>query len=78
MKSVSKLIVRQPRAVLALPHRMAGAVQAVKNLGIQPETPSFGEAVRSILAITESRFVKKMEVFKGMGWTEEEILLAFK
>uniref|UniRef100_A0A2P2JYN2 Uncharacterized protein LOC8276328 isoform X2 n=1 Tax=Rhizophora mucronata TaxID=61149 RepID=A0A2P2JYN2_RHIMU len=78
VKSISKLIVRQPRALLALPRRMTNAVKAVKNLGLQPETPSFGEAVRSLLAITESRLMKKMEVFKSMGWTEEEILLAFK
>jgi mTERF domain-containing protein len=75
---VVKMIVAQPRIIYQRRDRMVYAVNAVKNLGLEPKAPMFIYALRSILSMNEFTWKKKIEVMKSFGWTEEEILRAFK
>ncbi|KAG5227760.1 hypothetical protein OIU77_022432 [Salix suchowensis] len=75
---VVKMIVAQPRIIYQRRDRMAYAINAVKNLGLEPKAPMFIYALRSMLSMNEFTWKKKIEVMKSFGWTEEEILQAFK
>ncbi|KAG6791171.1 hypothetical protein POTOM_000283 [Populus tomentosa] len=75
---VVKMIVAQPRIIYQRRDRMVYAVNAVKNLGLEPKAPMFIYALRSMLSMNEFTWKKKIEVMKSFGWTEEEILQAFK
>ncbi|XP_065865055.1 uncharacterized protein [Euphorbia lathyris] len=54
------------------------AVNAVKNLGLEPNAPMFVHALRVMISMRASTWEKKIGFMKSMGWKEEEILMAFK
>lgn len=74
----AKLILKQPRVVQQKLDRMVCSVNAAEMLGLEPEAPLFVHALRVILSMNESNWKKKIEVMKSVGWSEEEILAAFK
>ncbi|XP_065865051.1 uncharacterized protein [Euphorbia lathyris] len=57
---------------------MIYAVNAVKNLGLEPNAPMFVHALRVMISMRASTWEKKIGFMKSMGWKEEEILMAFK
>ncbi|EEF36829.1 conserved hypothetical protein [Ricinus communis] len=75
---IEKMILLQPRAIMQKHDRMVYAVNAVKNLGLEPKSRMFIHAVRVIISMSELTWKKKFEMMKSMGWNEEEILSAFK
>ncbi|KAJ9129241.1 hypothetical protein P3X46_033971 [Hevea brasiliensis] len=64
-------------AIMQKKHRMVYAVNAVKNLGLQPTSRMFVHAVRVMISMSESTWKKKIELLKSIGWSEEKILSAF-
>ncbi|KAJ4823470.1 hypothetical protein Tsubulata_034630 [Turnera subulata] len=48
------------------------AVEELKEMGFNPSTRNFVEALR------QSKWKKKIDVYKSWGWTEEEIFVMFK
>ncbi|KAL9369987.1 hypothetical protein Peur_041186 [Populus x canadensis] len=75
---VAKLIISQPGAIQRKHSRMVFTVNALKNLGIEPNTPMFIHALRVMLQTSDPTRKKKVGVLKSLGWTEEEILKDFK
>jgi mTERF domain-containing protein len=75
---IAKLIMLQPRTIQQKHQRMVYAVKALKDLEIDSKTTVFIHALRVMLQMSESTWNKKVEVLKSLGWTEEEILQAFK
>jgi mTERF domain-containing protein len=75
---VAKLIISQPGAIQQKHSRMVYTVNALKNLGIEPNTPMFMHALRVMLQTSDPTRKKKVGVLKSLGWTEEEILKDFK
>ncbi|XP_038680229.1 uncharacterized protein LOC119981246 [Tripterygium wilfordii] len=58
--------------------RMIYAVEYIKKLGVEPSTPIFVHALRAMLSMSETTRKKKFEVLKSLGWSEEQIVSAFK
>lgn len=75
---VAKLLSLHARVILVKHDRMVYAVNALKNLGVEPKTPVFLHAAKVMLSISKSNWRKKIEVMKSLGWSEEEIIVAFK
>ncbi|XP_019052635.1 PREDICTED: transcription termination factor MTERF8, chloroplastic-like isoform X2 [Nelumbo nucifera] len=75
---ISKLISSQPMTVLQKVDKMIKIVQTVKKLGFQPSSSLFVHAVRAMSSMKEPTWERKMEVFKSLGWSEEEVMSAFK
>ncbi|KAJ8763824.1 hypothetical protein K2173_003606 [Erythroxylum novogranatense] len=78
LKAIESLMMLQPRDLLQKPAIMVHVVNTLKNFGLQPEDPPFLHAIRVLGSMSESTFRRKMEFMKSMGWTEAEVLLAFK
>ncbi|KAG7031894.1 Transcription termination factor MTERF9, chloroplastic, partial [Cucurbita argyrosperma subsp. argyrosperma] len=77
-RNISKLIRLQPRTILQKVDRMVCAVKKVKELGIEPHTRMFVHAIRVVVSISDTTWKKKINVLKSLGWSEKEILTAFK
>ncbi|CAM8960773.1 unnamed protein product [Rhodiola kirilowii] len=71
--SILKLVMLQPWVILEKPERMAYAIKAVKELGRHPSSLMFIHVLRSIIPVNEETWISKMEMFKKLGWTEQEI-----
>ncbi|KAK1278663.1 hypothetical protein QJS04_geneDACA003688 [Acorus gramineus] len=79
VSQVSKLIIRSPN-VLCLPAftRFREVVAAVHGMGIDPSKTKFVEAVKTMVGSSKSTWDGKFEVYKNLGWSEDEILMVFK
>ncbi|XP_065868035.1 transcription termination factor MTERF2, chloroplastic-like [Euphorbia lathyris] len=56
---------------------MIYAVNAVKNLGLEPNAPMFVHALKVMISMSASTWEKKIGFMKSMGWNEEDISKAF-
>ena len=77
-RNIAKLIQVQPRAVMQKVDRFIQVVQTVKELGIEPKARLFIRALRVMSSLSDSTWKKKINVMKSLGWSEKEILTAFK
>ncbi|XP_065865500.1 transcription termination factor MTERF8, chloroplastic-like [Euphorbia lathyris] len=59
------------------PETVIYAVNAVKNLGLEPNAPMFIHALRVMVSMPPLIWQKKIGFMKSIGWNEEEILKAF-
>ncbi|XP_060675746.1 uncharacterized protein LOC107413016 [Ziziphus jujuba] len=76
-KRVIHLLLSHPRTFMHKVERMIVCIQTAKELGFQPSCATFTEAVRIIVSMTDSTWKKKMETFKDLGWSEDDIIYAF-
>ncbi|CAA2991157.1 transcription termination factor MTERF15, mitochondrial-like [Olea europaea subsp. europaea] len=77
----SKIVVLlqyQPRVLMVGRERFRKVVEEVKELGIRPSCLSFILAVQAFRAMNKSTWEKKVALYKKWGWSEDEIILAFK
>lgn len=49
----------------------------VKRVGINPKSPLFAHALGVLGKLPERAWVRKVENFKGLGWTEDQVIVAF-
>ncbi|KAM7461729.1 hypothetical protein LguiA_029850 [Lonicera macranthoides] len=75
--SIERLVVWQPSTLMQRPDRVVYAVRTVKQLGLNPSTPKCVESIRVLLSLSESTWNRKVQNFKTLGWSEEEIWLTF-
>ncbi|CAI0421201.1 unnamed protein product [Linum tenue] len=75
---IVNMVYAHPRFILIKQSRMVQAVSTCKKLGFEPKSRMFMHALRSALSMSDATMKKKIEVMKSMGWTEEEILSAFR
>ncbi|KAK1318707.1 hypothetical protein QJS10_CPB04g00583 [Acorus calamus] len=77
--SISAMIKQRPRLFLSLhPDRFTKAITKVKAMDFRPSSSLFYMALGSILSISESHWEEKFELYRSFGWSEDDILLAFK
>ncbi|XP_048432281.1 transcription termination factor MTERF9, chloroplastic-like [Pyrus x bretschneideri] len=76
--SISVLLSCHPGVVCQKPDDFNKDVEKVVGMGFTPKTLTFVNGLQVIATITKSTWVHKLEVYKSCGWTEEEILLAFR
>ncbi|KAG6601087.1 Transcription termination factor MTERF9, chloroplastic, partial [Cucurbita argyrosperma subsp. argyrosperma] len=77
-RNISKLIGQQPRTIMHKVDRVVCAVKKIKELGIEPQTCMFVRALRVVMSMNDTTWKKKINVLKSLGWSEKEILTAFK
>ncbi|OVA02269.1 Mitochodrial transcription termination factor-related [Macleaya cordata] len=76
--NISKLLITQPRSLTQNIHRFKEIVEMVKKIGFDPLSPMFSHAVRAIAGMSKSSWERKLMVYREYGWTDKDILFAFK
>ncbi|KAE8648667.1 transcription termination factor MTERF5, chloroplastic-like isoform X1 [Cucumis sativus] len=77
-RNIGKMIELNPRTITLNVDRMIDAVKTVKELGVEPKDRKFVLAVSAVVSRSDSAWKKKINVMKSLGWSEKEILTAFK
>ncbi|GFZ21828.1 hypothetical protein Acr_29g0009900 [Actinidia rufa] len=72
------LLTNQPRAFMTGSDRFRQVVKEVETMGFNPLRINFVTAVHALRAMAKSTWEKKVDVYRKWGWTEDEILVAFK
>ncbi|XP_058079159.1 transcription termination factor MTERF5, chloroplastic-like isoform X2 [Magnolia sinica] len=75
---ISKLLMGQPLTLIVKSDRFNEIVKMVQEMGFNPSTYMFVEAVRVIAALSRPMWYTKFEVYRSLGCSNEEILLAFR
>ncbi|XP_077247614.1 transcription termination factor MTERF8, chloroplastic-like [Tasmannia lanceolata] len=75
---ISKLIMTQPGALGLKSDRFSDVVTVVKEMGFNPSGSLFVLAVIVMSFLSKPTWERKLEVFRSFGWSEDEILSAFK
>lgn len=75
---IVKLVVGNPRALKGKSLRFSGIVKAVEGMGFDPSGSGFAKAVLAFTMMSKSGWESKMEVYRRLGWSDSEILAAFK
>ncbi|XP_065867546.1 transcription termination factor MTERF8, chloroplastic-like [Euphorbia lathyris] len=75
---VERFLIVHPRSMFLNPDKLISAVNSVKNLGFETADRMFIQAFSVTVQMSESTWKKKIEVMKSMGFSEEDILKAFK
>ncbi|XP_077249372.1 transcription termination factor MTERF15, mitochondrial-like [Tasmannia lanceolata] len=75
---ISTLSMTNPRTLGIKSDRFSGIVTAVKEMGFDPSGSLFIAAVIAMAVLSKSTWAGKLEVYRSLGWTDDEILSAFK
>ncbi|KAK9733069.1 hypothetical protein RND81_04G041500 [Saponaria officinalis] len=75
MISVLKLFMSQPRSFICPVERMSYGIETVKKFGTKPTDNMFIHALRVVLSMNESNLKKKLEIFRDLGWTDEDLAI---
>ncbi|KAM7265825.1 hypothetical protein ACFE04_003508 [Oxalis oulophora] len=78
MRNLGSSVLSNPRIIFQKLADIVCGFNAVKKLGIDPKDPQFCTALRVLIQTSESILMKKMEVYKSLGWSEEEIMCMFR
>ncbi|GMP76650.1 hypothetical protein CsSME_00033237 [Camellia sinensis var. sinensis] len=76
-ENIMVLLKYQPRVFMTNSARFREVVKEVKEMGFNPLRTKFVIAVHAFRAMSKSTWVKKVEVFKKWGLSEDDILVAF-
>ncbi|RZC76219.1 hypothetical protein C5167_000315 [Papaver somniferum] len=76
--NISKYLVRQPRVFIGDADKFRKIVEKTKDLGFDPLNTTFLVAIHGLASMTESNWRRKMDVYKRWGWSEDQILSAFR
>ncbi|KAL3513493.1 hypothetical protein ACH5RR_026210 [Cinchona calisaya] len=66
------------RILMRNPKRFKESVERVKRIGFNPQKTNFLEATYVMASTATETWKHKMEVYKRCGWSEEEVLAAFR
>ncbi|KAI4357231.1 hypothetical protein L6164_001192 [Bauhinia variegata] len=75
--NIVKLLERQPRGLTMKHERFQETVAEVNEMGFNALTGQFVMAVAVITCIGKSTWTRKADLYKGWGWSDDEILAAF-
>ncbi|OVA02267.1 Mitochodrial transcription termination factor-related [Macleaya cordata] len=76
--NISKLLTTQPRTLTKNSDRFKEIVEMVNKIGFDPLSPMFAHAVRVIAGMSKSSWERKLMVYREFGWSDNDILSAFK
>ncbi|PSS01495.1 Transcription termination factor like [Actinidia chinensis var. chinensis] len=71
-------LTNEPRAFMTSSDRFREVVKEVETMGFNPSSINFVLAVQFFRGMSKSTWEKKIEIYKKWGWSEDEILGAFK
>ncbi|XP_077248882.1 uncharacterized protein LOC143888376 [Tasmannia lanceolata] len=75
---ILKLIMTQSRALMVNPDRFSENIMTIKEMGFNPLKSTFIRAVFVMSGISKSTREAKLEVYRSEGWSENEVVFAFK
>lgn len=75
---ISKEIIKHPTTLSLSPDRFSEIVKAVDGMGFNHSTYMFVLAVLVMASMGKSKWERKMEVCRSLGWSDDEIISAFK
>ncbi|KAL5995555.1 hypothetical protein ACLOJK_025618 [Asimina triloba] len=75
---ILRLIARHPAALMQTSARFDEIVRMVKQVGFDPCSKNSNLAIRVVSSVSKSKLEEKANVFKSLGWSEDELLRAFK
>ncbi|KAK1294858.1 hypothetical protein QJS10_CPA16g01302 [Acorus calamus] len=76
---ISAVIKHQPRCFLNVRlDRFTEALVKLEAMNFRPSTSSFYMAFGTLLSLNESLWEEKFELYRSFGWSEDDILSAFK
>ncbi|XP_077249374.1 transcription termination factor MTERF8, chloroplastic-like [Tasmannia lanceolata] len=76
--SILKLIRTYPAALGLKSDHFSEVVAAVKEMGFNPSGSLFVFAVNTMSVLSKQTWERKLEVYRSVGWSDNEILSAFK
>ncbi|KAF2322045.1 hypothetical protein GH714_006003 [Hevea brasiliensis] len=76
--SISYLLIQSPSLMCQEVGKFAEGVKKVVNLGFEPSKIKFAEAVLVFYTMTHKTWEHKMEVYRRLGLSEDEICLIFR
>lgn len=76
--NIFRLIMLRSRTLLQNVDNLSRVIVTLKKMGLKPDAPMFVYAIRVMVSMNESNWNKKVEVYKSLGWSEEDIKCAFK
>ncbi|XP_077247624.1 uncharacterized protein LOC143887423 [Tasmannia lanceolata] len=76
--NVLKFIVSQPNVLMIKPDRLSNPVEMIKGMGFDTKSSAFIYAICTMSGMTKSSWEGKLEVYRSLGWSEDEILSAFR
>ncbi|KAK1316228.1 hypothetical protein QJS10_CPA05g00649 [Acorus calamus] len=75
---ISAMIKHRARAFLYGSDRFNEALMIVEKMGIDPSSSVFYFAIASVVCTEKSKWEEKMELYKSFGWSEDDVVSAFK
>lgn len=77
-EQILKFIHSFPRFILYSPESMKKFVERADEMGCIRQSKMYIYAIRSISSMSEESWKQKLELFRDLGFSEEQILLAFQ
>ncbi|XP_026457954.1 uncharacterized protein LOC113358569 [Papaver somniferum] len=76
--NVSKFLISRPRVLTMETGKFREVVEELKSMGFDTSKTAFLVAIHAIFAMSKSTWEMKVGVYKTWGWSEDEILTAFR
>ncbi|XP_010904965.1 transcription termination factor MTERF8, chloroplastic isoform X2 [Elaeis guineensis] len=74
---VIQLAATYPRVLMKKRDRFTETVELLKGMGMKPKSTMFILAINAMLGLTPATWERKLAVYRSLGWSEKETLLAF-
>ncbi|KAG1370961.1 putative transcription termination factor MTERF2, chloroplastic [Cocos nucifera] len=71
------LVTWYPRVLMKKPDRFTETVKLLKEMGLKPTLTKFVLAINVMLGLTTATWERKLAVYRSLGWSEKETLMAF-
>ncbi|KAJ4960655.1 hypothetical protein NE237_020565 [Protea cynaroides] len=75
---ISMLLVTCPVAFTQRHDRFNEIVKEITGMGLDPSQSTFIKAIRTMVSLSKSNWKSKFELYKRLGWSENELLMAFR
>ncbi|PKI65078.1 hypothetical protein CRG98_014547 [Punica granatum] len=76
--NVAGLLLYVPTVLYSSHSRLREAMQVSKEMGLDPRKSMFQNALLVVLGMSKSSWESKARVYRNWGWSEEELLSAFR
>ncbi|XP_042494051.1 uncharacterized protein LOC122073522 [Macadamia integrifolia] len=76
--NISKMIISFPEPLTLSVLRFKHIAAMVNKMGFDPNSRSFPAAIYSVAGVSKQNWERKREVFRSLGWSDDEFLVAFK
>ncbi|XP_031268363.1 transcription termination factor MTERF15, mitochondrial-like [Pistacia vera] len=76
--SFSTLVASNPGVLCESSEKLDESVKRVIEMGFNPSTSAFVNALVAVMAMTDNSWEQKLKVYRSWGWSENDFWLAFR